>query len=259
MVNQLQITEGLELVDLALYLPQARTLVLADVHLGFEQALHREGTLVPRGHFQQLLARLERVLVQLDASRENPLNRVILNGDLSHQFGHLTIREWTEARELLAYLENVSQQIIVIEGNHDVNVEVLSEASRKAKIFAMYELGDLLFLHGHSEPQELSPQIQTLVIGHEHPAVGLRDSVTGRVELYKCFLVGRYGDRRLIVQPSFNPWTQGSDLLRERCLSPLLTEEALGKFEVYPVSDEGKVYRFGVFRNLTAVGSRVRG
>ena len=242
-------------MDLALFVPAHRTLVIADVHLGFEEALHQDGTLVPRGHFRKLAARLERILAQFDISVERPLDRVIINGDLSHQFGYRSVHEGKEAHELLTCFEGMSQEIVVLEGNHDANLNWLSQKHESVKTSKAYEIGDLLFLHGHVEPEGLAAEVRTIVIGHEHPAVGLRDGVTGRVELYKCFLVGSYRDRRLIVQPSFNPWTQGSDLMHERCLSPFLREEMLGEFEVYPVSDEGDVYRFGSLQAITAVSS----
>lgn len=255
----MRIPGGLECVDLALYVPTHQALIIADVHLGFEEALHQEGTLVPRGHFRELMARLAGILAQLNISPKLPLERVIINGDLSHRFGYLSTQEWKESRRFLQQLLKFSRQIVLLEGNHDGNLNLLSEGMEGVQTQRSYELGDLLFLHGHSAPDSLSSHIQTIVIGHEHPAVGLRDGVTGRVEQYKCFLMGSYRDRRLVIQPSFNPWAQGSDLTQERCLSPLLSEEALGEFEVYPVSDEGTVYRFGPLRNILAAGSRAGG
>jgi putative SbcD/Mre11-related phosphoesterase len=242
-MNTLTLADRLKAIDLALYVPEYQTLAIADVHVGFEEALHQEGTLVPRGHVRQLVVRLERILRSL--GMRAPLARVVINGDLGHHFGPLSTREWEESRKFLETLLTYSRRVDIIEGNHDSNVQALIAGIRGVQIHRSLELGDLLFLHGDRVPDLIPVCVRTLVMGHEHPAVGLRDSVTGRVELYKCYLVGRYRDRGLVVQPSFNPWTQGSDLTQERCLSPLLSEEALGEFEVYPVSDEGHLYRFG--------------
>lgn len=236
------------MIDLALYVPGHRTLVLADIHLGFEEALHREGTLVPRGYLPQLLVRLKHILDQLSISKHN-LERLIINGDLCHQFGPLTPQEHKKVRGLIRHLGKISREVVVLQGNHDGNLNLLLE-HENVKLFLQYDLDDLLFIHGDREPDQIPPGIRTIIIGHEHPAVGLRDPVTGRVELFKCFLVGPYRRRRLILQPSFNPWVQGSDLMRERCLSPLLDEEALGAFEVYPVSDGGEVLRLGPLKQI---------
>jgi putative SbcD/Mre11-related phosphoesterase len=258
-MNTVRIAGGLELVDLALHLLGHQTLVIADVHLGFEESLHQDGALVPRGYFKRLWRRWEGIAARLGISSKCPLERVIINGDLSHQFGPLSAREGTESQELLERLGAISREIVVLEGNHDGNLGFLAEVDERIRVCRSYKLGDLLFLHGDSEPARLPPGVKTIVIGHEHPAVGLRDRITGRVELYKCFLVGSYRDRRLVVQPSFNPLVSGSDLTRERRLSPLLDEAALEEFEVYTVSDEGSVYRFGPLKHLMGPGSRVGG
>ncbi len=257
-MNALSLGDTLQAIDLALYAPAHNTLAIADLHLGFEEALHQDGALVPRGHLQRLLARLEGILTQLSIPAEHTLERIIINGDFSHHFSHLSARAWKEARLLLTRMSEISREVIVLQGNHDVKADSLAEAFPSVKIKAEYELGDLFFLHGHSEPKQISPAVQTIVIGHEHPAVGLRDPVTGRVELYKCFLVGPYGGRKLVVQPSFNPLVPGSDLTRERSISPLLNEAELGEFEIYPISDEGEIYRLGLLKHLWAVGSEAR-
>lgn len=243
---------GVELIDLALFVRSRRALAIADIHLGYEETLRREGTLLPRGHFTRLIARLEEIMGRLGVSTREPLEHLIINGDLTHPFDYLPVGEGSELRALLKLLEGISHKIVILEGNHDrsLSLNMLSEEYERVQIRDFYELAEVLFFHGDREPETLPSGVKTLAIGHEHPAVGLRDRVTGRVELFKCFLVGEYRGRRLIVQPSFNPLVEGSDLTRERCLSPLLSEEALGKFEVYPVSDRGAVYHFGRLEGL---------
>jgi len=252
MNGAIRLEGGVELIDLALFVRSQRTLAIADIHLGYEETLRREGTLLPRGHFGKLTARLEEIMSRLGVSTRDPLKHLIINGDLTHPFDYLPSGERSELRALLKLLEGISDEIVILEGNHDrsLSSRLLSEAYGQVQISDSYELAEVLFFHGDREPEALPSGVKTLAIGHEHPAVGLRDRVTGRVELFKCFLVGEYRGRRLIVQPSFNPLVEGSDLTRERCLSPLLSEESLGKFEVYPVSDRGEVYRFGRLEGL---------
>jgi hypothetical protein len=246
----LKLTDEVEALDLALYLSGERTLVLADVHLGYEAALLREGTLLPKRHLQALSDRLSRILDKLEISAENPLHRVIINGDLSHQFGFLTYQESLDSFHLLNRLDALCNEIILLKGNHDGNLMPLTESGKRVLVYDSYQLGSVLFMHGNKELEEIPESIKTIVIGHEHPAIGLRDRVTGRVELYKCFLVGEYRGAKLVVQPSFNPLAQGSDLTRESCLSPLLDERRILNFEVYPVSDEGIAIRFGLLGDL---------
>lgn len=54
----------------------------------------------------------------------------------------------------------------------------------------------------------------------------------------------------MVVQPSFNLLTKGSDLTRELPLSPFLKKVSLDDLEVFPVSDQGKVYSFGKMGDL---------
>lgn len=251
-MQRFHLTEDAQLVDLGLYLPQHRALAIADIHLGFEEALHQDGTLVPRGHFDQIQARLDEICEELEVSRESPLESVLVNGDLRHRFGPLTHEEWTYARSFLDHLTRVGRQVVILEGNHDLDRSLKALAQRHEGVEVRHEcgMGRILFLHGDQEPKRLPSGAEMVVIGHEHPAVGLRDRVTGRVELYKCYLAGPYRGLRLVVQPSFNPWVQGSDLTRERCLSPFLSEASLGEFEIFLVSDERSVYPFGSLRRL---------
>ena len=61
------------------------------------------------------------------------------------------------------------------------------------------------------------------------------------------FLERRYKGKDLIVQPSFNPIIEGTDLLRDEILSPFL-QQNLGNFNVFAVED--KIYDFGKLKNL---------
>ncbi|MEM4247756.1 MAG: phosphoesterase, partial [Candidatus Nanoarchaeia archaeon] len=89
---------------------------------------------------------------------------------------------------------------------------------------------------------------KTFIIGHAHPAVKLTDSFTS--EKVKCFIKGRWSGKTLIVLPSFNLVTEGTDLLSERVLSPFL-QKNLDDFEIWAVAGSEKTFYFGKLRNLT--------
>ena len=88
-------------------------------------------------------------------------------------------------------------------------------------------------------------KIKTVIIGHEHPAINLKDGP--RSEKYKCFLKGKFKSYDLIVQPSFTPLIEGTDILAEDLLSPFLKKN-LYDFQVFIVGD--KVYDFGKIKKL---------
>lgn len=251
-MSVLKLWEDLWLVDLAIYLPDRITMVIADLHLGYEEALNRDGVLVPRNHLQKVEERLEKIFAHLGVSSENKLERLIINGDLKHQFGPLSRQEWKESLELLEFLAKRAHEIVLLEGNHDRKLGLLTERFAPLEIGKLLKEGSHLFIHGDELPRELNG-IRLVVIGHEHPAVSLRSSVTGRSETYKAFLKGSFQGKELLVQPSFNLLVKGSDLTKERAISPLIDKARLGEFEIYPVSDEGKIYDFGKLRRASSM------
>jgi len=106
-------------------------------------------------------------------------------------------------------------------------------------------LGKYLILHGEEIPKEVPKEVKTIIIGHEHPAVSIRDEI--RTEKFKCFLVGKWKGKNLVSMPAFNPVVEGTDVQKEKLLSPFLKQD-LSNFTVYVVAD--KIYRFGKLKNI---------
>ncbi len=218
--------------------------------MGYEEALHRDGVLLPPGHLEKIKARLGAILDRLEA--EGRPRRLVINGDLKHRFVPLSRSEWREARGLIEFLGERFDEVLLLKGNHDRSIEYLTGGVGSLKVQHSLRQGETIIVHGDRQPQEGELQgVKLVLIGHEHPAVGLRSPVSGRLEVYKAFLRGPYlDDKRLLIQPSFNLLVKGSDLGHERIISPLISEEHLGQFEVYPVSDEGEIYSFGLLAPL---------
>ena len=104
-------------------------------------------------------------------------------------------------------------------------------------------------MHGHKifiDKEIYDKKIKILIIGHEHPAISIREGL--RKETYKCFLLGRWKDKKLIVMPSFFTLYEGSDIKKEELLSPYLNEKSIKNFEVFVVAD--KIYRFGKVKDI---------
>ena len=59
---------------------------------------------------------------------------------------------------------------------------------------------------------------KTLIIGHEHPSVALRQG--GRIEKLQVLLVGEWQKKALIVMPSFNTVIEGSDVFERQLVKP---------------------------------------
>jgi len=226
----MNIKKDIRIIDLALYLSKYRTLVITDPHIGFEEALNRQGVLLPRFQFKDILERLEKIL-----SKVKPLT-IIINGDIKHEFRTISEQEWRYTLRLIEFLAKHCKRLILIKGNHDKTLGPIAE-KRNIVTADNILLGNILITHGHKLIKDLK-SIKTIIIGHEHPAVAIQEGA--RKETFKCFLKGRYKRKLLIVQPSFNLVTEGTDITREKLLSPYLKQD-LSNFECYVVAD--KVYK----------------
>jgi len=241
----MKILNNIEAIDLALYFDS--TLIISDVHIGYEEALNKQGVLVPRLQFGEMVKKIEKILNEL---KNKHLKRIIVNGDLKHEFGTISEQEWRNVLKFLDLLARHCKEIILIKGNHDMiigpiarkrNVKVVDYYFIDSKFAKNNKPNRVLVTHGDKIPdKDVLKQASTIIIGHEHPAVSLKDGA--RVETFKCFLKGKYKGRNLIVLPSFNEIVQGTNIMRDRTLSPFLKQD-LDNFEVFAVED--KVYDFG--------------
>ncbi len=231
---------GIEIVDLGLYLKEYHILIISDLHIGYEEALNKQGVFVPKFHFKDLVKRLESLFKKLG---RRPLDIIVINGDLKHEFGRISDEEWRNTLKLLDLLSKHSERTVFIQGNHD---RILGPIADKNGVELVQEflVGDTLIIHGDAIVN-IPSSVKTIIIGHEHPAVTLSEGV--RSETFKCFLKGRYKRKDLLVQPSFNQLIEGTDILSGSLLSPFLKQK-LDSFEVFIVADS--VYPFGTVKKI---------
>lgn len=242
----MKILDGIELFDLGIYLSKSNTLIIADTHIGYEEALNKEGFLIPRTQFKELLERLFNIIETIKFEKKvHKLDKIIVNGDIKHEFGKISETEWRNTLKLLDLLLRHSEEVLLVKGNHDTILGPIAE-KRRLKVADEFSVGDILVLHGDSVPKDMAKRkdIKTIIIGHEHPAVTLYEGT--RAEKYKCYLVGEYKGRNLIVQPSFNLVVEGTNVLAEDLLSPFLSK--ISDFKVLVVGD--KIYDFGPLNSL---------
>lgn len=231
-----------EIADLGLIIDDC--LIISDIHIGYEQALNREGIMVPRFQYKKILDRINEII-----QKYKP-RRVIINGDLKHEFGRITKQEWEESRDFIEFLKANFDEVILIKGNHDNFTRFIAEKTG-LDVYENYDLNGYVVMHGDKLPDEqILNQSETIVIGHEHPCIGIRNGE--RLEKIKCYLKGTYNMKKLIVMPSFNFVSEGSDVLHEKPLSPLLKRVNTDNFEVYGV-ENFEVLHFGRIKDILAV------
>ncbi len=229
----MQIHKDLEIVDLAL--KYGETVILGDLQLGYEDYLNKNGVMVPRFQTEDVLGRIRHIL------ENNQISRVIFNGDIKHHFGKISSQEWDSVTRLMEDLVG-KYEVIIVKGNHDVMISpILKRFGNKIKLVDFFSLDDLFITHG----DKIMPNTgKVIIIGHEHPAISFGEKPW---EKYKCFLKGKWNKHELIVMPSFNMLTIGSDIHYGKFLSPYL-KKGLKNFEIYVVED--KIYYFGKVKNL---------
>ena len=230
-------SNNIEVLDLCLKI--GSTLIIADVHMGFEEALNKKGVLVPVLQYKDTVARLLPIL------RKSKPERIVINGDLKHEFGMIMDSEWRNTIKLLDFMLEHCDEVVLLRGNHDT---MLGPIARKKNIKVLdYLVVDGSYLcHGHEIPcDDDFKQAKRIIIGHEHPAVMLRHG--SRSEIFKCFLKGKYKKKELIVMPSFNVMLEGSDILKGNILTPFLRKN-IDDFEVFLVGEHP--YDFGKVADL---------
>jgi putative SbcD/Mre11-related phosphoesterase len=152
-----------------------RVLVLGDLHIGWEVTLAQEGIHVP-SQTAKMLERLKKIVLD-----EKP-SRLVMLGDVKHSVTGAELEEWRDVPEFFEKLLKLVPSVQVISGNHDGNLEPLTPS----QVELMGPTGIALWnrfglLHGHAWP---SPEIlgcETLILGHLHPAVTLRDALGYRL------------------------------------------------------------------------------
>jgi len=233
----MEISSGIEIIDLSLFHLESRTLIISDLQIGLEEQLNKRGVLLPRFQFKDMMNQLENIFEKVTP------DTIVIAGDFKHEFGTISSEEWRNILKSIDYMQKHCKRLVLVKGNHDTQLGPILK-KRGLEMVEQFITGSLLICHGHELP-EMPEGIKTVVIGHEHPALGLTDDL--RKEKFKCFLKGPWKNYDLIILPSFSPLTEGTDVLAGDFLSPFL-DNGIKNFEAWVVADT--VYYFGKLKKL---------
>lgn len=183
--------DGVEPVDRACYLPDADTLILADLHLGRDV---ESSVQLPLGETENLAERLEALLDRFEPEQ------VVFAGDVLHAFDRIApdVREAIET--LQGLIGDANADLVVTTGNHDGMLPEATDLDCRDE----YRLADgTVVCHGHEKPEA---DTDRYVIGHDHPAIRIEG------KKHPCYLLGKhtYHDADVVVVPSFNPLVRGT-------------------------------------------------
>ena len=226
----------------AIYMPELDLIVLSDLHLGLEASMTSKGNYVPTFHLEEVKEELSKLKELSNA------DRILINGDLKNEYS-TSYSEKSEIKELIDFLQTKFSDIIIIKGNHDLFLEDLLK-EKGLRLLDSYKEDGILFVHGHEELED--EEFDTVVIGHEHPALSLKDDI-GVKEKIPCLLHGQTKLGELFVLPPYSKISNGTGINKARkrdLLSPVLKEVDIDKLKAYAISREGGVYDFGKLQNL---------
>ena len=236
----MEVIKDINIIDKAIWLDKEKILIIADLHIGYEEALNKQGILVPRHQFKETKQQI------IELFRKVRPKSIIINGDLKHEFGEISKQEWYETLNILDLLLKNSEKVILVKGNHDTILEPIANKNRIEIVEYFYiPKQKIIIIHGDKILTDYKLyEAKVIIIGHEHPSISLREGF--KVEQYKCFLVGKWRDKELIVMPSFIPIIEGSDIRKEKILSPFIKD--IEDFDVFIIGD--KIYKFGKMKNI---------
>jgi len=227
-----------------------KTLVVGDMHLGYEEMLNRSGVFIGRLMFKEHIKYFKKVFIEI-----GKVDEIVLLGDVKHDFGKAGEQEWNNILSLFDYFfENINKKgkIVITRGNHDnFLINVVNKFRRKSEgeieLVDFYILGGVAYTHGNKNNKRMFDRdLKLWVLGHAHPAVKLKEGI--KIEKYKCFLVGKYKSKKIIVVPSFFDYVEGSDP-RENGLG-LAWEFDYANFDVKLVGENLEVFDFGKLKKL---------
>lgn len=218
-----------EIIGPGAFIPEEKTLVLGDLHIGSDYVLASGGAISPLIG----LTEIQEIVDQL-IKKTNP-EKIVLLGDIQVSFGPVSFREKREIKRLLEHIKNNCEELILIKGNHDKGIASLFDFKEE------YELHGYFMTHG-DVLKNISTEVHTIFVGHEHPAISITNDI--RTEKFKCVIKSAFQGKQLYVLPSVNQLTIGTDVKKEKLLSPYLSEEVM-KHAEFIVVEGIHAYQFG--------------
>ncbi len=232
------------LVNKTIFFPKKGILVIGDLHIGYESMLQKQGMSLPFSQIKTTKDQIQKIINQIKF-KGYEVEKIILLGDIKHYFG-FDKGEMKEIKEILNFLQQfvTKKNLILIKGNHD---KILLK-DRDYLDYYITEDKKLAFTHGQRIfPEIYDKDIKTIVMGHLHPAINLKDPGGIKKEKYKVFLIGKHKSKQFVVVPSFFPLLEGTEINEDYKDLPgfsIVPNSPLKKFKVFVVGKEN-VYEFG--------------
>lgn len=197
------------------------TLIVADLHIGLEHELEKDGVKIP----SQTGSMTERIVKLL---KKSGAKHLVILGDLKHNIPNISWHEYTTIPPMIKTLQEYAD-ITVIKGNHDGNVEKLLP---DVPVLKSLKIGDTLLLHGHTKIPE-NAEFETVIAGHNHPCIEFHNEIKSTRE--SAWIRARLENgAEAIIMPAFNDLIYGTPINSgKKLLGPIFGQIDLENADAY--------------------------
>jgi uncharacterized protein len=224
------------IIGKCLFFPYDGLLVVGDMHIGYDKMLGNEGgVMFPMDQVKEVIAEFRR-LFKAVVDRDLCVKKVVLLGDIKHYFGYKKQEKYDLLKVINFLKRKVGvKNVVLVRGNHD-KIDFGLEV-RDYYIDSDIGVG---FIHGNKIYEEIikEKEVKIVVMAHFHPCVVLKDMEGGvKKEKFKCFLIGRWKKKELVVVPSFLSYAKGGFVNRYDEKKGIVNKKDLLKLKVCIVND----------------------
>ena len=203
---------------------EKKSLVITDLHIGFENELGRKKIIVGRNStISQITDEVNKIIKLV-----NPDSLVLL-GDVKSSVKNISSNEWNDVPY---FFKNIIHdlEIILVPGNHDGNIERLIPENVSLTSANGVVVDNVLLTHGHAMPKSNFSEISKIIMGHVHPIFfdvdsvlnGQRVWITMKVLKEKIFTESD-GIIEITIMPSFNKFFYSTQKkIYKKSISPIV-------------------------------------
>ncbi len=201
-----------------------RSLVITDLHIGFESSLFGNNIFVGKNTtIQETINGVEEILEKTKA------DSLILLGDVKSSIKSIAKNEWSEVP---LFFKKMSDKVetILVPGNHDANIQKLVPDGVTLVSSTGVVIENILLTHGHTMPSENFSNVDRIIMGHLHPVFFQDESVINGKRVWVSIKANKQqifsstsGEIEITIVPSFNKYFYATHKKQyKKSISPIL-------------------------------------
>ncbi|RLF47966.1 MAG: hypothetical protein DRN10_03200 [Thermoplasmata archaeon] len=236
--------DSIEIIEAypAAYIKPLDTIIIADLHLGYETIAAENGVFLPKIQYNKTIEKIKKII------NKTPAKNIIINGDIKHEFSETSYHEYKEVKNFFEFLNHIGfEKIIVLKGNHDNFIINITRKYDNIELYDEIAINNFFITHGHKDKKLSEIKQENIILAHEHPSIGLYTDI-GVKEKLKCFLYGKIKSKNIVVLPAFSYFAQGSDINlipKNELLSPILKKIDVDNLKAIGIlEDDEKLLEF---------------